>query len=123
VSQGFAVRRFSAGTGCAELEQDRADGITTSCGFLSIYRRKRAAHCRVPADASALMHILFVEPAVAASKTGRPPDLLGSEEVESVENREPRSLGRPWFRAAISDPIAPGRPDDRSYGAAFSGYS
>jgi hypothetical protein len=37
LSQGFAVRRFSAGTGCAELAQDRADGITTSCGFLSIY--------------------------------------------------------------------------------------
>jgi hypothetical protein len=58
------------------------------------------------------MHILFVEPAVAASKTGRRPDLLASEEVESVENRELRSLGRPWFRAVISDPIAPGRPDD-----------
>src|SRR6202022_4664933 len=45
----------------AELVQDGADAITTSCGFLSIYQRELAAHCRVPVAASALMQIPFVE--------------------------------------------------------------
>jgi hypothetical protein len=45
----------------AELVQDGADGITTSCGFLSIYQRELAAHCRVPVAASALMQIPFIE--------------------------------------------------------------
>src|SRR5262249_40935103 len=45
----------------AELVQDGADGITTSCGFLSIYQSELAAHCRVPVAASALMPIPFVE--------------------------------------------------------------
>jgi hypothetical protein len=45
----------------AELVQDGADGITTSCGFLSIYQRELAAHCGVPVAASALMQIPFVE--------------------------------------------------------------
>jgi hypothetical protein len=45
----------------AELVQDGADGITTSCGFLSIYQRELAVHCRVPVASSALMQIPFVE--------------------------------------------------------------
>jgi Asp/Glu/hydantoin racemase len=45
----------------AELVQDGADGITTSCGFLSIYQRELAAHCGVPVAASALMQIPLVE--------------------------------------------------------------
>jgi Asp/Glu/hydantoin racemase len=45
----------------AELVQDGADGITTSCGFLSIYQRELAAHCGVPVAASALMQIPFAE--------------------------------------------------------------
>src|SRR6202022_2232793 len=44
-----------------ELVQDGADGITTSCGFLSIYQRELAAHCHVPVAASALMQIPFAE--------------------------------------------------------------
>ena len=45
----------------AELVQDGADGITTSCGFLSIYQRELAAHCGVPVAASALLQIPFAE--------------------------------------------------------------
>ena len=45
----------------AELVQDGADGITTSCGCLSIYQRELAAHCRVPVAASALLQIPLVE--------------------------------------------------------------
>jgi hypothetical protein len=41
--------------------QDGADGITTSCEFLSIYQRELAAHCADPVVASALMQIPLVE--------------------------------------------------------------
>jgi hypothetical protein len=44
-----------------ELVQDGADGITTSCGFLSIDQSELAAHCSVPVAASALMQIPLVE--------------------------------------------------------------
>jgi Asp/Glu/hydantoin racemase len=52
----------------AELVQDGADGITTSCGFLSIYQRELAAHCRVPVAASALMQIPFIERLLPSGK-------------------------------------------------------
>jgi hypothetical protein len=57
-STGLLEAFLAAG---AELVQDGADGITTSCGFLSIYQRELAAHCRVPVAASALMQIPLVE--------------------------------------------------------------
>src|SRR6266436_1738266 len=57
-STGLLDAFLSAG---AELVQDGADGITTSCGFLSIFQRELAAHCRVPVAASALMQISLVE--------------------------------------------------------------
>src|SRR6266852_1968733 len=45
----------------AELVQLGADGITTTCGFLSLYQRELAAHVRVPVAASSLMQIPLVE--------------------------------------------------------------
>jgi Asp/Glu/hydantoin racemase len=45
----------------AELVRDGADGIATSCGFLSIYQRELAEHCGVPVAASSLMQIPLVE--------------------------------------------------------------
>src|SRR5947207_13432954 len=48
-STGLLDAFLASGT---ELVQDGADGITTSCGFLSIYQRELAAHCRVPVPAS-----------------------------------------------------------------------
>jgi Asp/Glu/hydantoin racemase len=45
----------------AELVRDGADGITTSCGFLSIYQRELAEHCGVPVAASSLTQIPLVE--------------------------------------------------------------
>ena len=44
-----------------ELVAEGADGITTSCGFLSVYQDELAAQCGVPVAASALMQIPFVE--------------------------------------------------------------
>jgi hypothetical protein len=45
----------------AELVRLGADGITTTCGFLSLYQRELAAHVRVPVAASSLMQIPLVE--------------------------------------------------------------
>src|SRR5215831_11520191 len=45
----------------AELVQLGADGITTTCGFLSLYQREIASHVGVPVATSSLMQIPFVE--------------------------------------------------------------
>jgi len=44
-----------------DLVRDGADGLTTSCGFLSIYQKELAAGCGVPVAASSLMQIPLVE--------------------------------------------------------------
>ena len=45
----------------AELVRLGADGITTNCGFLSLFQRDLAAHAGVPVAASSLSQIPFVE--------------------------------------------------------------
>ena len=44
-----------------ELVRHGADGITTTCGFLSLYQQEIAAHVRVPVATSSLMQIPFIE--------------------------------------------------------------
>jgi hypothetical protein len=44
-----------------ELVRLGADGITTTCGFLSLYQRDIAAHVGVPVATSSLMQIPFIE--------------------------------------------------------------
>src|SRR5258708_25436629 len=44
-----------------ELVALGADGITTNCGFLSLYQAELAAHCRVPVATSSLMQVPFVQ--------------------------------------------------------------
>src|SRR5205823_8521016 len=44
-----------------ELVQLGADGITTTCGFLSLYQREIAQHVGVPVATSSLMQIPFIE--------------------------------------------------------------
>jgi len=44
-----------------ELVRLGADGITTTCGFLSLYQRQIAAHVGVPVVTSSLMQIPFIE--------------------------------------------------------------
>ena len=61
------VRQKSAGLvnafldAAAELVQLGADGITTTCGFLSLYQREIAAHVGVPVATSSLMQIPLIE--------------------------------------------------------------
>ncbi|MGC2415169.1 MAG: aspartate/glutamate racemase family protein [Stellaceae bacterium] len=45
----------------AELVDLGADGITTTCGFLSLYQEDLAAHVGVPVAASSLMQVPLVE--------------------------------------------------------------
>jgi hypothetical protein len=45
----------------AELVRLGADGITTTCGFLSIYQKEIAANVGVPVATSSLMQIPFIE--------------------------------------------------------------
>jgi hypothetical protein len=44
-----------------ELVRLGTDGITTTCGFLSLYQREIAAHVGVPVATSSLMQIPFIE--------------------------------------------------------------
>src|SRR5215470_20085972 len=44
-----------------ELVRLGADGITTTCGFLSLYQREISAHVGVPVATSSLMQIPFIE--------------------------------------------------------------
>ena len=44
-----------------ELIRLGADGITTTCGFLSLYQREIAAHVGVPVATSSLMQVPFIE--------------------------------------------------------------
>jgi hypothetical protein len=45
----------------AELVQLGADGLTTTCGFLSLYQREIAGHVGVPVATSSLMQVPFIE--------------------------------------------------------------
>jgi len=47
--------------GAAELVALGVDGITTNCGFLSLFQREIAAHCKVPVATSALIQAPVIE--------------------------------------------------------------
>ncbi len=51
-----------------ELVRDGAAGITTSCGFLSLFQRPLAERCGVPMAVSSLIQIPFVERLIPPGK-------------------------------------------------------
>lgn len=57
-SKGLDGAFFDA---AAELVAEGADGITTTCGFLSIFQEELARHTGVPVAASTLMQVPLVE--------------------------------------------------------------
>ena len=79
----------------AELVRLGADGITTTCGFLSLYQREIAAHVGVPVATSSLMQIPFIERVLPPGK--RVGVLTVSATNLSVEH----------LRAAGADPETP----------------
>lgn len=48
-------------TAADELIRDGADGITTNCGFLTLFQQQLAAHCRVPVASSALLQVPMIQ--------------------------------------------------------------
>ncbi len=48
-------------TAAQELVADGVDGITTTCGFLSLFQSELAARCAVPVATSSLMQAPFIE--------------------------------------------------------------
>src|SRR5436190_11975612 len=64
-SQGLTNAFLDA---AAELVGLGADGITTTCGFLSLYQREIAAHVGVPVATSSLMQIPLIERVLPARK-------------------------------------------------------
>jgi hypothetical protein len=79
----------------AELVQLGADGITTTCGFLSLYQRELARHVGVPVAASSLMQIPLVERILPPGKR------VGVLTVSAA------SLTAEHFVAAGADPETP----------------
>ena len=75
-----------------ELVRLGADGITTTCGFLSLYQREIAAHVGVPVATSSLMQIPFIERVLPPGKR------VGVLTVSAA------SLSEEHLRAAGADP-------------------
>jgi hypothetical protein len=95
-----------------ELVRLGADGITTTCGFLSLYQRELAAHVGVPVATSSLMQIPFIERLLPEGKrvgviTVSAADL--TEEHLSAAGAEPATPvvgtdgGSEFTRALIND--------------------
>ena len=78
-----------------ELVRLGADGIATTCGFLSLYQREIAAHVGVPVATSSLMQVPFIERVLPLGK--RVGVLTVSAAHLSVEH----------MRAAGADPETP----------------
>src|ERR1700732_4030304 len=78
-----------------ELVRLGADGITTTCGFLSLYQREIAAHVGVPVATSSLMQIPFIERLLPPGKR------VGVLKISAA------SLTEEHLRAAGADPATP----------------
>ena len=79
----------------AELVRLGADGITTTCGFLTLFQREIAAHVGVPVATSSLMQIPFIE------------RILPSGKRVGVLTISAASLTETHLRAAGADPATP----------------
>ena len=75
----------------AELVADGADGITTNCGFLSLYQERLAGELGVPVAASSLMQIPLVErllpPGKRAGVVTISASSLGADHLEAAGAR------------------------------------
>ena len=78
-----------------ELVRLGADGITTTCGFLSLYQRQIAAHVGVPVATSSLMQIPLIERILPPGKR------VGVLTVSGAH------LGTEHLLAAGADPATP----------------
>ena len=79
----------------AELVRLGADGVTTTCGFLSLYQREIAAHVGVPVATSSLIQVPFIERVLPPGKR------VGVLTVSAA------NLTEEHLRAAGADPETP----------------
>ncbi len=79
----------------ADLVRLGADGITTTCGFLSLYQREISAHVGVPVATSSLMQIPFIERVLP------PGQRVGVLTISAA------SLSQEHLQAAGTDPATP----------------
>jgi hypothetical protein len=78
-----------------ELVRLGADGITTTCGFLSLFQRELAAHVGVPVATSSLTQIPFIERVLPPGKRA------------GILTISANSLTEDHLRAAGADPATP----------------
>jgi len=78
-----------------ELVRLGADGITTTCGFLSLYQRQISAHVGVPVATSSLMQIPFIEQILPPGKR------VGVLTISAAD------LSAEYLRAAGANPATP----------------
>ncbi len=94
-----------------ELVALGADGITTTCGFLSLYQRELAAHIGVPVATSSLMQAPFIERLLPPGKR------VGIVTISAA------SLTAQHLEAAGADPATPfvGTDGGREFSRAIIG--
>ncbi len=68
-----------------ELIEAGVDGITTTCGFLSIYQRELADHCSVPVATSSLLQVPMVERMLPRLQEGKAFVAVGSGHLPGHE--------------------------------------
>ena len=95
----------------ADLVALGADGITTNCGFLSLYQKELAARCQVPVATSSLMQVPFVQSTLPPGKR------VGIVTISA------KSLSRDHLVAAGVDPETPfvGTEGGREFSRAIIG--
>jgi hypothetical protein len=80
-----------------ELIEAGVDGITTTCGFLSIYQKELADFCSVPVATSSLLQVPMVERLIPSSKR------------VGILTYDGEALGGPYLKAvgiAADTPVA-----------------
>ncbi|AJC20171.1 aspartate/glutamate racemase family protein [Pandoraea pulmonicola] len=78
-----------------ELVEAGVEGITTTCGFLSIYQQELADHCGVPVATSALLQVPIVK------------RLIASDKQVGILTYNAESLGGKYLEAVGIDPGTP----------------
>lgn len=88
-----------------ELLSEGAEGITTTCGFLSIYQKELADFCGVPVATSALLQVPLVQ------------TIIGSKKRVGVMTYNGDVLDGPYFEAVdvpLDTPVK-GMPQDSEF--------
>jgi hypothetical protein len=98
-----------------ELVELGADGLTTNCGFLSIYQKELATHVGVPVATSSLMQVPFIQSVLPANRrvgvltvnaTTLTPQHLAAVGVDPATPIVGTEGGREFTRALIGNELS-----------------